>query len=150
MQYFEEVVVGTQRETGTKLVDKNEIIEFAREFDPQPFHTDEAAAKASIYGGLIASGWHTAAMVMRLLVDSFVGKASTTGSPGFDNLRWLKPVRPGDVIRVRSTCIEKIPSKSRPNLGAVKFTTEVLNQNDETVMSLTSIGLYNRRPTNKS
>jgi acyl dehydratase len=150
MQYFEDVEIGTSRETDTKLVDRNEIIEFAKEFDPQPFHVDEAAAKASIYGGLIASGWHTAAMVMRLQVDSFVGKASTTGSPGFDNLRWLKPVRPGDVIRVRSTCIEKIPSKSRPTLGAVKFTTEVLNQNDETVMSLTSIGLYNRRPTSES
>jgi acyl dehydratase len=150
MQYFEDVEIGTTRETGTKLVDRNEIIEFAKEFDPQPFHIDETAAKASIYGGLIASGWHTAAMVMRLQVDSFVGKASTTGSPGFDNLRWLKPVRPGDVIRVRSTCIEKTPSRSRPTLGAVKFTTEVLNQNDETVMSLTSIGLYNRRPTSKS
>ena len=146
MQYFEDVVVGDVRLTASKLVERDEIIAFARQFDPQPFHIDETAAKASIYGGLIASGWHTAAMTMRLMVDSFTGRISSTGSPGFDDLRWLKPVRPGDRIHVRQTCIEKIPSKSRPSLGVCKFRTEVLNQNDETVMSLISIALYNRRP----
>ncbi|HYM30873.1 MAG TPA: MaoC family dehydratase [Candidatus Cybelea sp.] len=145
-EYFEDLVVGASRETATKTVDKDEIIEFGREFDPQTFHIDEAAAKQSIFGGLIASGWHTAAMAMRLIVDTFVRNAASTGSPGFDNLRWLQPVRPGDVIRVRSTVVEKIPSKSRPNLGVVKFSTEVLNQRDEVVMSLTSIAMYNRRP----
>jgi acyl dehydratase len=146
LQYFEDVAIGEVRETGTMAVERDEIIDFATSFDPQPFHIDEAAAKQSIFGGLIASGWHTAAMTMRLIVDSFTGKSSTTGSPGFDDLRWIKPVRPGDRIRVRSICIEKIPSKSRPTLGVCKFKTEVLNQHDETVMSLVSIAMYNRRP----
>jgi len=146
LQYFEDVGIGDVRETGSMLVDRDEIIAFARDFDPQPFHIDEAAAKASIFGGLIASGWHTAAMTMRLLVDSFTGKISSTGSPGFDDLKWLKPVRPGDRIRVRSTCLEKIPSQSRPTIGVCKFKTEVLNQHDEPVMSLISIAMYNRRP----
>jgi len=146
MQYFEDVEIGTGRETASRTLSKDEIIEFAREFDPQPFHLDEAAAKQSLYGGLIASGWHTASVMMRLLVDTFVGRTASIGSPGFDNLRWLKPVRPGDTIRARSVCIEKTPSKSRPDLGSVKFHTEVFNQRDEVVMSLTSIGLYLKRP----
>lgn len=147
LQYFEDVGVGDVRETGSMTVERDEVIEFAKAYDPQPFHIDEAAAKQSIFGGLIASGWHTAAMTMRLLVDSFTGKISSTGSPGFDELRWIKPVRPGDRIRVRSTCLEKIPSQSRPTIGVCKFKTEVLNQHDETVMSLISIAMYNRRPT---
>ena len=146
LQYFEDIEIGARRETASRTLTKAEIIEFAREFDPQPFHLDEAAAKSSIYGGLIASGWHTAAVMMRLLVDTFVTRSASIGSPGFDDLRWLKPVRPGDTIRATSTCIEKTPSKSKPNLGSVRYRTEVFNQHGEVVMRLTSIGLVYRRP----
>ncbi len=146
MEYFDDMAVGAVRETAGHTVSRDEIMAFAREFDPQPFHIDEAAAKAGPYGDVIASGWHTAAMMMRLIVDQFAGRVASAGSPGFDNLRWLKPVRPGDTLRVRSTCIEKTPSKSRPNLGSCRFNTEVVNQNDEVVMSLTTIGMYTRRP----
>ena len=106
LQYFEDIDIGARRDTASRTLTKAEIIEFAREFDPQPFHLDEAAAKSSIYGGLIASGWHTAAVMMRLLVDTFVTRSASIGSPGFDDLRWLKAVRPGDTIRATSTCIE--------------------------------------------
>jgi len=147
IQYWEDIAVGHMRETGRHVMDKAEVIEFATAFDPQPFHIDEEAAKSSIYGGLIASGWHTAACMMRLMVDHFVGRTASLGSPGFDELRWLKPVRPGDEIRVRSTCVEKAPSRSRPDIGSCRFRTEVYNQNDEVVMTLTSIGIYRRRPT---
>lgn len=147
MIYFEDVEPGTVRETGTKTVTADEIIAFAREFDPQYFHLDAEAAKDSMFGGLVASGWHTASMTMRLMVDSFVGDTASIGSPGFDDLRWLKPVRPGDTIRVRSTVLDKSPSQRRPEIGSVRFRTEALNQRGEVVMSLTSIGLYRRRPS---
>ena len=145
MEYFEDIRVGAVRETAGHTMTKDEIVAFASDFDPQPFHVDEAAAMAGPYGGVIASGWHTAAVMMRLIVDQFAGRVASAGSPGFDRLRWLKPVYPGDTLRVRSTCTEKTPSRSRPNLGICKFTTEVLNQNDEVVMSLITIGMYSRR-----
>jgi len=144
-RYFEDIAIGERRDCGGKLVTKDEIIAFATKFDPQPFHIDEEAAKKSIFGGLIASGWHTGSMVMRMMVDNFTAKVASVGSPGFDNLRWLKPVRPGDTLHVRSECIEKIESKSRPNLGIVKFKNETLNQKGEVVMTMTAIGLYLRR-----
>ena len=103
------------------------------------------SAKGSIFGGLVASGWHTGSMAMRLMVDSFVGNTASVGSPGFDDLRWLKPVRPGDTIRVRSTVLGKTPSQRRPEIGTVRFRTELLNQRDEVVMSLISIAMYRRR-----
>ena len=146
MQYFEDIEVGAVRETGSRTVTKDEIIAFAQKFDPQPFHVDEEAAKSSIYGGLIASGWHTASTMMRLMVDNFVNGSAGLGSPGFDELRWLKPVRPGDTLRVRSTCIDKTPSRSRPEIGACRYRTEVLNQHDEVVLTMISIGLIRRRP----
>lgn len=146
MKYFEDVEIGAVLETATHTMDREEILGFAQAFDPQYFHTDEDAAKTSIYGGLIASGWHTAACVMRLLVDQFKGKTASVGSPGFDDLRWLKPVRPGDKIYARSVCIEKTPSRSKPNLGTVRMRTDVFNQKDELVMHMTSIVLYLRRP----
>lgn len=147
MTYFEDVEVGWQRETATKTVTAAEIIAFAEEFDPQYYHLDPEAAVDSMFGGLVASGWHTASMTMRLMVDSFVGKTASIGSPGFDDLRWLKPVRPGDVLRVRSTVIDKTPSQRRPEIGSVRFRTEVLNQDGEVVMSMISIGMYRRRPS---
>lgn len=145
MQYFEDVVVGAARETGAHTFTEEAIVRFASQFDPQPFHTDREAAKKSIYGGLIASGWHTAATVMRLIVDSAVEPKSGLGSPGFDDLTWLKPVRPGDTIRARLTCLEKTPSKSKPGIGSGRFLVEAFNQKDELVMKFTSIGLMRFR-----
>ena len=145
MIYYEDIVVGQTLVTGSKTVTKQEIIAFARQFDPQPFHLDEAAAERSMFGGLLASGWHTVAMMMRLLVDASASRAVNLGSPGFDDLRWRKPVRPGDTITVRSTCIDKRPSRSKPEIGSAWFQTEVVNQHDEVVMSLINIAIYQRR-----
>ncbi|SLN74550.1 MaoC family dehydratase [Oceanibacterium hippocampi] len=144
--YLEDVPVGVARIYGPKTVTRDEIIAFATKFDPQPFHVDEEAAKDSIFGGLVASGWHTASIAMRLLVDGSVKNNAGLGSPGFDDLRWLKPVRPGDALRVRSTCIEIKPSRSKPHMGSARFKTEVLNQNDEVVLDFYSTGLMLRRP----
>lgn len=150
MQHFEDIVVGTSRETGSHTFTQDAIIAFARQFDPQPFHIDPDAARHSHFGGIIASGWHTAATVMRLLVDSAVELEASLGSPGFDDLSWLQPVRPGDTIRARLTCIEKTPSKSRPGVGSARFLVEVFNQKDEMVMKFTSIGLMRfRNPQQK-
>lgn len=150
MQYFEDVVVGAARETDSYTFTQEAIIAFAKQFDPQPFHIDPAAAKQSNFGGIIASGWHTAATVMRLIVDSAVELEASLGSPGFDDLSWLKPVRPADVIRARLTCIEKTPSKSRPGIGSGRFLVEVFNQKGEMVMKFTSIGLMRfRNPQQK-
>ena len=145
MQYFEDIAVGASRDTGSHSFTQDAIIAFARQFDPQPFHIDPVAAKDSNFGGIIASGWHTAATVMRLLVDSAIDLEASLGSPGFDDLSWLKPVRPGDTIRARLTCIEKTPSKSRPGIGSARFRVEVFNQKDEMVMQFTSIGLMRFR-----
>ena len=98
MKYLEDFPIGVRRELGSKLVDEDEVIRFAREFDPQPFHIDKAAAAASFYGGVIASGWHTCSMTMRILVDAYLNDTAAMGSPGIDELRWLKPVRPGDTL----------------------------------------------------
>ncbi|WP_370151985.1 MaoC family dehydratase [Ferrovibrio sp.] len=145
MQYFEDIAVGAARETGSHTFDAAAIIAFARQFDPQPFHIDPEAAQQSSFGGLVASGWHTAATVMRLLVDSAIDLEASLGSPGFDDLSWLKPVRPGDTIRARMTCLEKSPSKSRPGIGSARFRVEVFNQKGELVMAFTSIGLMRLR-----
>lgn len=145
MQYFEDIVVGASRDTGSHTFTQDAIIAFAKQFDPQPFHIDPEAAKDSNFGGIIASGWHTAATVMRLLVDSAIDLEASLGSPGFDDLTWLKPVRPGDTIRARLTCIEKTPSKSRPGIGSARFLVEVFNQKDELVMKFISIGLMRFR-----
>jgi acyl dehydratase len=145
MIHFEDVEIGAVRETGRKTVTAEEIIEFGIEFDPQYYHVDPERAKDSIFGGLVASGWHTGSMAMRLIVDSFVGNSASVGSPGFDDLRWMKPVRPGDTLRVRSTVLDKTPSQRRPDIGSVRLRTELLNQRDEVVMSLISIAMYRRR-----
>lgn len=145
MQYFEDIVIGAVRETGSHTFTQDAIIAFARQFDPQPFHIDPEAAKTSSFGGLVASGWHTASTVMRLIVDSAIDLDASLGSPGFDDLVWLRPVRPGDTVRARMTCLEKTPSKSRPGIGSARFKTEVFNQNDELVMAFTSIGIMRFR-----
>ena len=146
MRYFEDYEVGQCREYGSYHVTEAEIIEFASKYDPQWFHTDPERAKSSIYGGLIASGWHTTAMLMRMTVDGNVGQAASLGSPGVDEVRWLKPVRPGDTLRVRSTVTELAPSRSKPDRGVVRSFTEVLNQNGEVVMTTRGMVMIGRRP----
>lgn len=145
MEYFEDIEIGRSRETGSYTFTEEEIIKFARQFDPQAFHIDRTAAQASIFGGLIASGWHTASVVMRLIVDAAVDMEAGLGSPGFDDLSWKKPVRPGDTIRARTTCLEKTPSRSRPGVGSGRFLTEVFNQRDELIMTMISIGMMRMR-----
>ena len=144
-RYFEDFEVGHIQEYGSKTVTREEIIAFARQFDPQPMHTDEEAAKESPFGGLVASGWQTMAFCMRMMVDSFLDDAASAGAPGVETLRWLKPVRPGDVLRVRSRILDKYPSKSRPELGLLPCRHEVLNQNDEVVMRLEAAFIILRR-----
>ena len=137
-RWFEDYVPGSVNETGTIRVSEHEIVAFARQFDPQPFHLDRDAAEKSNFGGLIASGWHTASMTMRLLVDYYLSEVSSLGSPGIDELRWLLPVRPGDELTARVTVLDTRRSDSRPDRGIVRSRTETLNQNGEVVMHLTA------------
>lgn len=143
--YWEDLYVGKVIEFGPRDVTSEEIIEFARRYDPQPFHTDPEAAKHSIYGGLIASGWHTCAMLMRMLYDGVLVRAASLGSPGVDSVRWLKPVRPGDTLRARMTVVEARASRSKVDRGMIKSKWEVFNQNDELVMTMEGMGMYRRR-----
>jgi len=113
----------------------------------QPFHLDDEAARTSIYGGLIASGWLTVAVMMRLLWDALLKDAVSLGSPGSDELRWLKPVRPGDTLRARFTIVEAIPSRSKPDRGVLKTFTEMVNQHDEVVLTMRGLGMFGRRPS---
>ena len=142
---FEDFPVGTVREFGCKTVSRDEVLAFASAFDPQPFHLDDAAAKASVFGGLSASGWHTCAMVMRMMCDGYLNDSTSQGSPGIDNLRWLKPVRPGDTLRVRMTTLEARVSAKRPQIGLVRSAWAVFNQHDEQVMSMEGWGMFGRR-----
>ena len=144
-RYWEDFKVGEVEQIGGKQVDRDELVEFAKQFDPQPFHVDEAAAKQSIYGGLIASGWHTCALVMRMMCDAYLSQSASVGSPGIDNLKWLKPVRPGDTISARRTTLETRASKSKPDIGIVNNLWEVFNQNGELVMSMHGYGMFRRR-----
>ena len=145
MIYFEDFKVGDKTLLGSITVDKAEVIEFAKRYDPQPFHIDEAAAEKTMFGGIIASGWHTCAMGMRILVDSSLGQAASLGSPGVDEIRWLKPVRPGDVLTYHRTVLEVKPSQSKPDRGAVNSLTEAVNQHGEVVMTMKGWGLFGRR-----
>ena len=144
-RYFEDYRPGEVHEFGSHTVSESEIVEFARRYDPQPFHTDSQAAAKSIYGGLIASGWMTGGLMMKMLVDHFISPLSSMGSPGVDELRWLKPVRPGDTLRVRVAVIEARRSQSKPDRGILLVQQECLNQNDEVVMSAKSMALYRCR-----
>ena len=145
--YFEDFRVGQVIELGSRTVSKDEIIAFARQFDPQPFHVDEAAAERSIYGGLIASGWHTGSLFMRLLYDGLLSHAASMGSPGQDELRWIKPVRPGDTLSARGLVEELIPSRSKPDRGLIRTTYEVFNQDGDKVMMVRGLGMFGKRPT---
>lgn len=146
--YFEDLVPGMTFDFGSVEVTAEEIIRFARQFDPQPFHLDEAAAKASPFGGLVASGWHTASMCMRMVVDNlFVPGSGSIGSPGLDELRWLKPVRPGDVLRAHLEVLDVTPSRSKPDRGSSRIRYDVINQKNEKVMSFIGLGMFLRRPS---
>ena len=147
MLYLEDFSVGDTREFGRYTVSLEEVMEFGRKYDPQPFHIDEAAAAKSHFGGLIASGWHTCGMFMKMLADDFNSRGGgSLGSPGVDELRWLKPVRPGDVLSVRGEVLEARPSKSKPERGIVRSRFEVFTEDGTVVMSLTSVSLMSRRP----
>jgi acyl dehydratase len=144
-RYFEDYHVGMVNEFGDIVVTADEIVEFARHYDPQPMHVDAASAAQGPFGGLIASGWHTAALVMRLVVANYLSKVATLPSPGIDELRWVRPVRPGDRLRVRATVVEVNRSRSKPDRGMVRGLVEVLNQNDEVVMSFRPMNLLRCR-----
>lgn len=149
MRYYEDIEIGEVEEYGKYDVTKEEIKEFARKYDPQPFHLDEEAAKESIFGELVASGWHTAAIMMHLSVEGSDEETAFLGSFGIDELRWKAPVRPGDTLRRRSNVIEKRLSESRDDRGYVKSRIEGLNQNDDVVISMIGNGIYERQEDNK-
>lgn len=144
-RYFEDYVSGTTFEYGQISVSADQIIEFARRFDPQPIHVDPEAAARGPFGGLIASGWHTAGVMMRLLADHFISHVASMASPGVDEIRWLKPVRPGDTLSIRVTVLETRRSTSKPDRGVVRSLVEVLNQNREIVMTLKPMSIVRCR-----
>jgi len=146
LSYFDDYALGSTYECGSVSIDQASIVAFAKEFDPQPFHVDPAAAAAGPYGGLIASGWHTAALVMRLLVENYLAAESSLGSAGLDELRWPYPVRPGDTLRVRATVVESRRSLSKPDRGIVKTVVEATNSGGTTVMRATAINFMLVRP----
>jgi len=146
-RYLEDFEVGQTYGSDRSCVEEERIKSFAAEFDPQPFHLDANAARASILRGLAASGWHTAALTMRLLVESELKPAGGIIGTGFDELRWPRPVRPGDELRVESQVLEVRPSKSRPENGLIKVRTTTLNQNGEAVQVLVANLIVPRRPT---
>ncbi len=141
--YFEDIAVGDTDEFGTYEVTEAEIVEFAGQYDPQPFHTDPDAAAETIYGGLIASGWHTCAMTMRLLVDGHFAESAAMGARGVEELRFPRPVRPGDSLSVRTEVLEK--SVDGPDRGTVQVRSETVTDDDELVLSMTSDVMYARR-----
>jgi acyl dehydratase len=143
--YWEDLPTGTVMDLGSYEVTKEEILEFARKYDPQPFHVDEEAAEDSIFGGLIASGWHTCSMMMRLLCEGLLLRAASLGSPGMDEVRWLKPVRPGDTLHAKMAVVESRASQSKPDRGVIHSRWEVHNQNGELVMTMQGRGMYRRR-----
>ena len=144
--YWEDFTVGTVREFGAMPVSREAVLDFARQFDPQPFHLDDAAAEASLFGRLSASGWHTCAMAMRMMCDDYLLDAASLGSPGIEQLKWLKPVCPGDTLRMRLTVLEARPMASRPGVGLVRSRWEVLNQQHEPVLSMEGWGMFRCRP----
>jgi acyl dehydratase len=147
-QYLEDYAVGQVYRTGRVQIDKDQILAFAKQYDPQPYHLDEQAARKSVFGGLAASGWHTAALTMRLLVDSEFRPANGILGVGFDELSWPRPVRPGDELYAESEVLEVRPSKSRPDRGLIRVRTTTLNQDGEPVQIYTGNLLVPRRSTN--
>jgi acyl dehydratase len=146
LRYFEDYALGTTYECGSVSIDEASIINFAQQYDPQPFHTDPVAAATGPFGGLIASGWHTAGLVMRLLVDNYLSAEASLGAPGLDELRWPRPVRPGDTLAVRATVVEARKSQSKPDRGIVRTLVEVVNQDGKIVMSCIPTNFLLARP----
>ena len=144
-RYFEDYVTGSVHEFGPITVDEQEVIDFGKRFVPLPYHVDKEAAKKSLYGGLIASGWHTAALMMRLYTDHYLSRVANLGSPGGDELRWTKPVFPGDALSIRVTVLDTRRSDSKPNRGIVQSAVEVLNQNREVVMHVKMVNFVQSR-----
>lgn len=143
--YWEDLAPGSVRDFGSVTPRVEEIKDFAARFDPQPFHLDEEAGRRSIYGNLCASGWHTCAMAMRLTVDNFLNESSSMGSPGLESLRWLKPVYPGDTLRLQHTILESRAMRKRPDLGLVRSAWEMFNQKGEKVLHMDGYGMFRRR-----
>jgi acyl dehydratase len=146
-RYFEDYPPGMVLTFGSVRVDEAEVVEFGRRYDPQPFHVDAEAAAAGPFGGLIASGWHTGSLMMRMLVEHYLSAETSLGSPGIDELRWLVPVRPGDTLSLRVTILEARRSQSKPDRGAVRSLIEVLNQRGDVVMSMKALNLTRCRDT---
>ncbi|KAA0219038.1 MAG: MaoC family dehydratase [Proteobacteria bacterium] len=145
-RWFEDYVPGSVHELGTVAVDEAEVLEFARRFDPQPIHTDPELAARGPFGGIIASGWHTCGLMMRLYAVNYLSPASSIASPGPEELRWPRPVRPGDTLTVRVTVEEARASSSKPDRGVVRSLVEVLNQRNEPVMTMRAVNMIARRP----
>ena len=144
--FYEDMELGKEETFGAYLVTKEEVIDFASKYDPQPFHLDEKMAKQSVFGDLCASGWHTCAMTMRVLVDHMMDQGfAGMGSPGIDEIKWKLPVFPGDTLSVRGELVDKRDSKSRPNIGLVKSRYRVFNQNNQMVMQLVSNAMVLKR-----
>ncbi|PQO98256.1 dehydratase [Massilia phosphatilytica] len=144
--YFEDFEPGQDIDLGTRAVTEEEIVAFARAFDPQPFHVDRDAAAASIYGGVIASGWHTCSMMMRMVVDGLMNRAAGMGSPGLEGVRWLAPVRAGDTLNVHYRTTQVKASTSKPDRGVVWSQWVAINQHGETVCTVEGMGMFGRRP----
>ena len=144
-RYFEDYIPGAVHECGSIAVEEAEVLAFGRRFDPQPFHTQPEEAKESVFGGLIASGWHTASLMMRLFVDHYLSRVASLSSPGVDELRWLKPVRPGDELSLWVTVLETSRSRSKPDRGVVRSYIEVRNQRGEVVMTMKALNLLGCR-----
>ena len=149
-RYFEDYIPGTVHEFGSIGVDEHEVLAFGRRYVPLSYHVDKEAAKNSIYGGVIASGWHTAALMMRIYTDNYLSKVANLGSPGGDELRWDKPVFPGDELSVRATVLEARRSESRPDRGIVRTFIEVLNQKKEVVMSMKMVNFVRCRKSSSN
>jgi acyl dehydratase len=143
--YWEDMHPGDVRDLGTISPTREEIIAFASQFDPQPFHLDDEAAKASVFGALCASGWHTCSMAMRLMVTNFLHQAASLGSPGLENVKWLKPVLPGDILRLEHSIVETRPMSKRPDVGLVRTEWNMFNQHGDKVLHMEGWGMFRRR-----
>ena len=143
--FWEDMAVGQVRDLGTISPSREDIIAFASQFDPQPFHLDDAAGEASVFGGLCASGWHTCSMAMRLMVTNFLQQTSSLGSPGLENIQWKKPVYPNDTLRLQTTVLETKPMGRRPDVGMTRNLWEMFNQHGDKVLHMEGWGMFRRR-----
>jgi acyl dehydratase len=146
MRYFEDFTPGQVIDMGPRRVSEAEIVAFARRYDNQDFHTDAAAARLTPFGGIVASGWHTIALCMRMMADGYLHDAASLGSPGVDEVRWLKPVRPGDELRYRAVVRETVPSRGKADRGVVHVAFTLSNQRGEKVMTMKAMQMFGRRP----